>query len=635
MSVAPDMTRLARLKELIAGSRLESLEPREVLLQAARLEKLENDFRAQYAGTWVERRVAVLASQSVQHFVQVLRLYLYSRGIAPSFYVGPYGGVASEALDANSGVYAFQPDVLLVLPDAGDIIVFPALFDGDGAVDRWAEAQASSYRRLWNEIARRSPGCIVLHALFVIPFARQLGNLESSYGFSRTSALRRLNDHLRECRASNVTLLDMDFLASYVGKEKWFDEAAFFLSKQPFSLHSAKMVASLVSRIIGAAASNVKKCLAVDLDNTLWGGVIGDDGLGGINVDPNHALGEAYLAFQRYLKGLRERGVLLAACSKNDESSAKLPFLDHQDMVLRLDDFAAFVANWDDKVTSLHNIAQQLNIGLDAIVFFDDNPAERELVRTFEPRVEVIDVPDDPALFIRALESSFCFEWLQLTPEDISRADSYAEDRKRLELQAGALDYDSFLRSLEMEAWIEATDDASLPRVGQLVNKTNQFNLRTQRYSEGMLKNLSGQSEEYSLLHIKLKDKFTNYGIISSILIKYAGATAFVENWVLSCRVFKRTVEEAAINSVHEMAKARGCAAIVGEYIPTSKNGYVAKLYQGLGFVAVDCTTAPGLVNDKGTIYQVSVADFVPRRHYLRVHLVAGNAQELSGAAGM
>lgn len=605
------------------SSRLDSLEPREVLLHAARFEKMESEFKTQSRGAFVGKRIAVLASHSTQHLIQVLRIFLYARGIAPTFYVGPYDGIVAEALDVNSALYAFKPEVLLVLPSADDIKEYPALFDSEHAVEEWVAAQAAPYLTLWETVAKHNPDCVVLQGLFVIPFVRQLGNLESNYGFSRTSALRRLNGFLLERKPLSVTLVDMDHFASFVGKHKWFDEVAFFVSKQPFSLHAAKMVASYLSRIIGAAIGNIRKCLVLDLDNTLWGGVIGDDGLDGINVDPNHAVGEAYLAFQRYLKGLKERGVLLAICSKNDESTAKQPFTDHPDMVVRLDDFAAFVANWDDKVTNLCKVAQQLNIGADSLVFFDDDPAERELVRKFEPRVEVIDVPEDPALFVRALETSFCFEWLHLSKEDVSRSDSYIQDRKRVELQARVLDYDSFLQSLEMEAWVELTGDDSLPRVSQLINKTNQFNLRTQRYNEGMLRRFRDQAEAWSLIQIRLKDKFTNYGIISSLLVRYHADLAFIENWVMSCRVFKRGVEDVAINAVHELAKARGCNGILGEYVPTKKNAYVARLYEELGFSVADHSSAPDLLAKEGVALRVLVRDFVPRRHHIRVHLTA------------
>ena len=612
--------KVAKFKELFDGTRLRAMEPRELLLQAGRFDRLEQAFLAEHGDEYVAKRIAVLASHSAQHFLGVLKLFLYAEGIAPRFYVGPYGGIVSAVLATGSEFHAFKPEILLVFPVADDIKSYPKLFASTESVQEWIEIQGKSYLTLWDAVARHNPECLILHSLFVIPFIRQLGNLETNYLFSRTNCLRGLNAYLIQHRPSNVTLVDMDYFASYFGKEKWFDEVAFFVSKQPFSLDASKIVASWFSRVLGTTIGHVRKCLVLDLDNTIWGGVIGDDGLNGINVDPNSPVGEAYLAFQRYLVTLRQRGVLLAVCSKNDEDAAKLPFTDHPDMILKPDDFAAFVANWDDKLTNVRRVAQHLNIGIDSVVFFDDNPAERALVREFEPSVEVIEVPDDPALYIRALEESFCFEWLQLSGEDITRSDSYVQDRKRLELKTQFVDYDSYLRSLEMEAWVDMTEEQSLPRVCQLINKTNQFNTRTQRYSESALRDMFGKPAEFSLVQIRLKDKFTNYGIISSLIVRYIEGAAFIENWVMSCRVFKRGLENVVINALCALARSRNCQWLIGEYIPTSKNGFVAKLYEEFGFARLNGGAQCKLLDPKGTAYRTTVETCGQREHCIRVH---------------
>jgi len=458
-----------------------------------------------------------------------------------------------------------------------------------------------------------------MHGLFVLPLARQLGNLESSHASSRTNCIRALNAYLVQQCPSNVTLIDMDYFAGNFGKENWFDEVAFFVSKQPFSLKAVAPVSAFLARLIATAAGDVKKCLVLDLDNTLWGGVIGDDGLGGINLDPNNPAGEAYLAFQRYLKALKERGVMLAVCSKNDETTARSPFLDCPDMILQLDDFAAFVANWDDKISNLRLIARQLNIGLDAMVFFDDNPSERMLVEQYEPAVQVIDVPEDPALFVRALDLSFYFEWLHLTREDTVRVDSYVQDKKRQELAGHFENYDEYLNSLDMEAWIEHTDDPSLARVCQLINKTNQFNLRTQRYTESALAALRA-NPEFALVQVRLKDKFTNYGIIASAVIQFRGDSAFIENWVMSCRAFKRGIEDATMNAIVALAKRRKCTWIYGMHTPTAKNSYVASLLADFGFAAVADGERPQHLPAEGTLYRIASAQFTKRTHSVDIH---------------
>ncbi len=612
--------RLADFKALFEGSGLRSLEPRELLLQAARFERIEPKFKAKFANKLIEKRIAVLASNSTQHFLQVLKLFLYATGIAPNYYVGAYDGIVSEALDTESRLHAFKPETLMIFPSAEDIREFPALFADPRAIDEWIARQAGIYTGVWDAVTRKNPNCLVLHSLFVVPFVRQLGNLESNYSFSKSSCLRQLNAYFVANRPSNVILVDMDYFASFIGKDKWFDEVAFFVSKQPYSLHASKIVASYLSRALGATIGRIKKCLVLDLDNTLWGGVIGDDGLSGINIDPNNPVGEAYLALQRHLKALKERGVLLAVCSKNDERVARQPFTDHPDMILKLDDFAVFVANWDDKITNLRRISEQLNIGLDSLVLFDDNPAERALVTEFESRVEVIDVPEDPALFVRALDNSFCFEWLQLSSEDVSRVDSYVKDRKRQELQSQFDDYDAYLISLEMEAWVEFTDDNSLPRVAQLFNKTNQFNVRTQRYSEGALRNLQQQPHEYAVMQIRLKDKFTNYGIISSLVLRLADEAVFIDNWVMSCRVFKRGVENLAAEAIGKWAKSKRLQRVIGEYVPTQKNSYVAKLYEELGFSPLVRALPGDLLTAGGSAYEMPIETCARQRHHIRLH---------------
>ena len=620
MTAAGGNSKLSVYAELFKGSRLRSLDARELLLHAGRFERIEGEYRAEFGSQYRQKKIAVLASGSVQHLLGVLRLFLYGAGIAPTYYIGPYDGVLAEGLEPASGLYEFAPEILVIFPAIDDIKSFPPLFSGEETLRQWVESQAEAYLQVWRAVGRSAPGCLIVHALFVLPLVRQLGNLESSHLSSRTNCIRALNAFLVRQRPANATLIDMDYFAGLFGKANWFDEVGFFVSKQPFSLKAAGPVSAFLGRLIATASGDVKKCLVLDLDNTLWGGVVGDDGPGGINIDPNNPAGEAHLAFQRYLRALKERGVMLAVCSKNDELTAKAPFLDCPDMLLKLDDFAAFVANWDDKISNLRLIARQLNIGLDAMVFFDDNPSERMLVEQYEPAVHVIDVPEDPALFVRALDSSFCFEWLHLTREDTVRVDSHVQDEKRRELERRFENYDAYLGSLEMEGWIEHTDAQSLPRACQLINKTNQFNLRTRRYTEAALAALRG-NPEFALMQVRLKDKFTNYGIIASAVIQFKGDSAFIDNWVMSCRAFKRGVEDATMNAIVALAGQRGCTWVYGMYTPSAKNSYVASLFVQFGFAAISDGSRPGgLPPNEGKLYRIALAQFTKRAHAIHVH---------------
>jgi FkbH-like protein len=573
------------LQGLVRPGGFAGLPAREVLLHATRLPQIETVLRELRISQGLKPfRISVLSSLSAQHFSAVLKLFLYSDGLLPEVQLGGFDGITTEALDSTAPVWDSAFDALLLLTSIEDIKSWPQMFSTKEEIRLWVESCAMRYFDIWKHAASRYPECRVYQSMFVPPLERSFGNLERRYAFSKTNCVAELNTFLLANAPPNVTLIDFDGLSSVIGRRQWVDETAFFTSKQPFSLREMPLVAALVSRVMAAARGLVRKCLVLDLDNTLWGGVIGDDGVDGIRLDPNDPVGESFLAFQRYLLTLKERGVLLAVCSKNDPILARSAFERHPDMLLRLDDFATFFANWDDKAINLRRIADQLNIGVDSLVFFDDNPAERELVRQFTPEVLVVNVPEDPALFIRALDMSFAFEWPQLTEEDVSRSDSYINDGKRRQLESNSSDYEGYLRSLKMRVSIEPTGPAALARVCQLINKTNQFNLRAERYSEDSLAHMAN-SIDRGLLHVRLVDCFSNYGIIASAVLQLTENVAFIENWVMSCRVFKRGVEYATYNAIVTFAQSRGAQWLVAEYIQTAKNGYVADLLDRLGFL--------------------------------------------------
>lgn len=609
-------------QDLLRPGRLLGLQPRAVLLHAARFPQIETVFREERVAQGLRPfRISVLSSLSAQHFSAVLKLFLYSDGLLPELYLGGFDGIATDGLDSTAPVWDSAPDALLMLTAIEDIKAWPGLFSTTEEIRAWLESYAERYFDIWKHATTRHPGCRIYQSLFVPSLERSLGNLERRYPFSKTNCLAALNAFLLEHAPPNVTLIDFDALSALIGRRQWVDETAYFTSKQPFSLRAMPLAAALVSRIMATAQGLVRKCLVLDLDNTLWGGVIGDDGVDGIRLDPNDPVGEAFLAFQRYVLTLKERGVLLAVCSKNDPILARSAFERHPDMVLRLDDFATFFANWDDKATNLRRIAQKLNIGVDSLVFFDDNPAERALVSQFAPEVLVVHVPEDPAHFIRALDMSFAFEWPQLTEEDVSRSDSYVNDNKRQQLESSADDYEGYLRSLEMRVSIESTDAASRARVCQLINKTNQFNLRTKRYSEDDLSQMSTLIN-YDLLHARLVDRFTNFGIIASVVLRHTGDVSFIENWVMSCRVFKRGIEDATYNAIIAVAQSHGAQWLAAEYIQTAKNGYVVDLLMRLGFVTWQ--GQPGLPlrqnwGHKGHIYIQPLSDISPKQHCIEV----------------
>ncbi|HSR96245.1 MAG TPA: HAD-IIIC family phosphatase, partial [Kofleriaceae bacterium] len=323
--------------------------------------------------------------------------------------------------------------------------------------------------------------------------------------------------------------------------------------------------------------------LVLDLDNTLWGGVVGETGPLGVALGGT-ADGEAFRAFQRHCRGLAQRGVLLAVASKNNPADARAPFGTHPDMVLALDDFAAFDASWDPKATALRRIADTLALGLDAFVFFDDNAAEREHIRQALPEVEVVDVPDDPAGYVRALEDGLWFEATGLTDEDRARTAHYTVERHRVELRAAAVNLDDYLTSLEMTAQLRALDETDLQRVVQLIGKTNQFNLTTRRHAEAQVRAIAGAAGSIALT-VRLRDRFGDYGLVAVVLGLRDGEALAIDTWLMSCRVIGRTLEQLVLRELVARAERLGYRRLIGEYVPTAKNALVAGLYGELGFV--------------------------------------------------
>lgn len=615
MTVAKEGEKIRIFEEVFRLNKLAGSTGSELLSLGSKFRKIERSYLEAHGEGLISKKIAVLSSVTTHHLVNILRLFLYQHGIAPVFHEGEYDGIAMELMDPDSEVYSFQPDILLLITYHTDIKDYPQLFTSEDEIGQWVNHKLQYYQNLWT-LASGIEGCHVFQTTFVPPIHRQLGNLEANYTFSPSNCIRLLNMELVRQKPPFVTFVDIDYIASMFGKYKWFNESNYHMSKQGFSFDAASLVCHSLARLLASHVGKMKKCLVLDLDNTLWGGVIGDDGLQGINLNASNALGEAYLAFQKYLKGLKERGVILAVCSKNEEDIAKSVFTEHPDMVLHLDDIACFVANWDDKSSNLKRISELLNIGLDSMVFFDDNPAERAIVRQFLPDMEVIDVPDDPVLYIRALETAACFEWVQLSHEDINRSDSYVTDQKRSELQVSCIDYDSYLSSLEMKGEMGLVGLNEVARFTQLINKTNQFNLRTKRYSESAVEQIRCDINHWAPLYLRLSDRFGNYGIMSSVVVQRIGDVAFIETWVMSCRVLKRGLELAALNGICGIAEGWGCQWVVGEYLPTKKNRMVSALFPEFGFERCpEDWFQPS--EPSGATYRLRLSEFRPLSHHI------------------
>jgi len=530
-------------------------------------------------------RLAILGGCTTTQIAQAIELALFSQGGGVEVFETEYGVYRQEILDPGSELYRFQPTIVLLATTWRDLIHRPSVELGREEITALVDAELAGWSALWRTVHDRS-GCLVVQNTFDRPAWRQMDNHEMRHPASLWRFVSRVNDALADRAPPYVVLHDVDSLAALAGRRAWGDERFFFHAKMPcapeFIVDYGFSVASLLAAQLGLS----KKCLVLDLDNTCWGGVIGDDGLGGIRLGQGDGEGEAFVAFQQYAKALKQRGILLAVCSKNEEHIAKEVFEKHTEMVLRLDDISCFMANWTDKAANLREIARRLNIGLNSLVMVDDNPAERALVRQLAPEVAVPELPDDPAGYIQAIEAHHYFQTLSLAQEDLQRAEYYRANAQREQALSGSADVGEYLQSLAMVARIGPVTAMSLERTAQLINKSNQFNLTTKRRSAAEVSAIAADPQ-WLTRTVSLSDRFGDNGLISVLLAKVEGDALVIDTWLMSCRVLKRGVEILLNNNLCRWAIDRGLQRICGEYVATPKNDLVREHYAGLGYVQI------------------------------------------------
>jgi FkbH-like protein len=515
---------------------------------------------------------------------------------------GGYNNTLQEALDPTSHLHSAGLDFALLASDRRILGLDFAAPDAESASER-VEA-AFDRLRLIVENLRPSVSSAILVQTVVPPSEGLFGSYDRLEPGSSFAMVEALNRRIAEWAASGqVILLDIGRLAAAVGIDAWEDAGHWHASKLSFAPRMIPLYADVVARTLAAIRGRSRKCLVLDLDNTLWGGVIGDDGLAGIELGQGSAGGEAFVAIQRMALELRSRGVVLAVCSKNEEDAARLPFREHPDMVLKEDHIAVFQANWTDKAANLRAIAEALNIGIDSLVFLDDNPAERMQVRGELPLVAVPELPEDPAAYPRTLAAAGYFEAVSLSKEDRERAAYYQANAQRAAALSATANLGDYLASLDMECAIGRVDPLSRSRVAQLINKSNQFNLTTRRYSEGEVEAIESDPRRHAI-QVRLADRFGDNGIIS-VIIADKGVDAWdIDTWLMSCRVLGRRVQEAVLAHLAEAARAAGASRLIGRYIPSSKNKMVCDHYRMLGF-------APDGGDPSGeTRWRLDLADF-------------------------
>jgi FkbH-like protein len=615
----------ARLKAL----RTEARPPAEAWAEAMALANLRMDFvrtnaldqtvRALFdgkppAGTGTKPiRLAMLGSCTMAHLHGAIRVAGLRRGIWIDIYENDYGQYMQELVDTDSGLYDFKPNMILLALDAHHLAAgLSAQFeqaDGDAAV----EEQTNRIVECWR-LAREAFKCPILHQTPLPVHPDLLGLNEHRLPGSAARVIAKINEQLRPMAdKAGVELITVDTRAARDGIAAWHDIGLWHRAKQEISPTAAPFFGDMVGRVVAALQGRSAKCLVLDLDNTLWGGVIGDDGMDGIVLGQGSPLGEGYTAFQEYARDLSRRGIILAVCSKNDEANAVEPFEKHPEMTLKRNDIAAFYANWQDKASNIKAIAAELNIGIDSLVFVDDNPVERALVRQELPMVQVPEVTDDPITFLRAVSDAGYFESVAITDEDRVRSAQYQGNRAREALKASTTDMGAYLRGLEMEMIWRRFDRIGLQRTVQLINKTNQFNLTTRRYTEEDVVDVMQSNKAFGL-QLRLTDRFGDNGIIAICIGKLQeDDDLLIDTWLMSCRVLGRQVEPTTLNLIAAQAQKLGAKRLLGDYIPTKKNGMVRDHYVKLGFEMAE-------IRDDGSSRAVlDLAHFVPAETFITV----------------
>lgn len=552
-----------------------------------------------------KKTIALLGDFATQHLSVAIKGYGRIKEYDFQMYESEYNQIIQETMDSDSGLYSSNPDVVIIAN------CIEMLYDSYCRVSvegrsSFADKCATSIVSAWNNI-RRNSSAKIIQTIFIELDDGVFGNYSLKTDKSFLYQVKKLNGLIIENAQhfDGVFLMDMNSCVVRYGYDAILDTKMYQMAKYPIKVSALPIIAKELVHIIVAIDGKIKKCVIADLDNTLWGGVIGDDGLNGIQIG-DLGIGRAFSNMQQFLKELKNRGVLIAICSKNTEDIAKEPFIKHPDMILKMDDISIFVANWQDKATNIEYIQKTLNIGMDSIVFIDDNPFERNLVKQMIPDITVPEMPEDPSEYVDYLRSLNLFETASYSDEDLIRTDQYRAEVNRVELQTNYASLDDYLQDLNMIAEINNFDAFHAPRIAQLTQRSNQFNLRTIRLSEAEI-NAIASSPDYVSWYVLLKDKFGDYGLVSVIILEKRENSLFIYEWLMSCRVLKRGVEEFIMNNIVDYAERNHYSSIIGEYIETKKNHLVSNLYRDFGF------------NDDGNgIFTLTVADYKNKKSFVR-----------------
>ena len=533
----------------------------------------------------LEKRVALLSGTTVGEIKNILEIFLLNEGIKPTFYVGDYGRFYEDVVFDDGALRDFKPDVIFLNTSIHNISNMPAAGEPAEICEAKLQGELKRFFAVWG--ASDLFSCAVIANNFEYPRIRVMGNYEATSPSGKVRFVRRLNEEMAKYAEShkNFYINDFNYISSWCGLDSFSDPSYYNSYKYAINPDAIPYLCHSVASIVKSLFGKNKKALMLDLDNTLWSGVIGDDGVEGIVLGTESPVGIAHSELQKYAKELSGVGVILGVCSKNEDDVAKSGFT-HPSSVLKVDDFLSFKANWEPKPLNLQASAKQLNIGVDAIVFADDNPAEREIVRQAGLGVTVPELTAAER-FAETISNGNYFEVTSLSADDLKRAEMYKQNALREAEETNYADYGEYLKSLNMKGFFGSFSEGQLERITALANKTNQFNLTTRRYSAEEMK-ARATGKEYITLYGRLEDKFGDNGIVAEIIGEAKGDSLDIELWIMSCRVFKRELEFAMFDTLVSLAREKGIKTITGNYYKTAKNAIVAEYYGSLGFIKTE-----------------------------------------------
>ena len=537
---------------------------------------------------FIEKKIAILGGSTTSEIKNMLELFLLNYGIKPVFYESEYNKFYEDAIFGNEELDEFYPDIIFIHTTNRNIMEYPTMYDDEKTINQMIETEYTKFTKIWESLFSKFK-CTIIQNNFEYPFYRLLGNKDAVDIHGKTNFITRLNQKFYDyaSKTKNFFINDINYISSCYGLDKWANQFYWHMYKYAMEVPAIPYLSFNIANIIKSIYGKNKKALVLDLDNTLWGGIVGDDGVEKIAIGPEVPSGQVYSEFQNYLKEHKNLGIILNINSKNEYENA-IAGLNHPAGTLKPDDFIIIKANWNPKNMNIKDIAEELNLGADSFVFVDDNPAERQICKNYIEGIATpeIDVPEN---YIRIIDHNGYFEVTNFSNEDLKKNELYKDNAKRSQMMSTFENYDDYLLSLKMKAEISSFKPIYLERISQLSNKSNQFNLTTKRYSLADIEEVN-ENDDYIKLYGKLEDIFGDNGVITVVIGNIKNKDELhIDLWIMSCRVLKRNMEFAMMDMLVKKAKERNIKTIYGYYYPTPKNKMVNNFYNLQGFEEISC----------------------------------------------